>query len=404
MTKLMGMADNLFHFSTRSLWQISESGKRPSLLMVMSLFLLPVLALAEEPVPGEESAQDSPAPVANENIQSAAFQREQALLAEASEESELLWLEVRYPDQEETLRVLSLHMPPRKAEIQGGVLILHDTGQHASWPGTVEILRHQLPDSGWHTLSINLPYPDQPVKPERELPDKQTDRIQLSPAIQANLSKRPARQQDNSTSGESSQQDSAQKETDDASTQNADETSETNKQASSEEAVDINLSDPDSPESESLPYDVRALAHLRAGIDQLAAKGYRNIILVTIGESAKLALDYIKPLASSIKDRGFALIMINAQLNKEFQRDVAASLGKQFQAPVLDLVDSANLQKVAQSEHRIRMAKASKIKAYQQMLLPNIETSLEQKTLLRRIDAWLKKHAPGMSAVSMRSP
>jgi dienelactone hydrolase len=42
---------------------------------------------------------------------------------------------------------------------RGAVIILHDSGQHPSWPFTTEALIDDLPLHGWDTLSIELPPP-----------------------------------------------------------------------------------------------------------------------------------------------------------------------------------------------------------------------------------------------------
>lgn len=39
---------------------------------------------------------------------------------------------------------------------RGGVILLHGLGAHPDWPQMISPLRRQLPDYGWHTLSIHL--------------------------------------------------------------------------------------------------------------------------------------------------------------------------------------------------------------------------------------------------------
>ncbi len=39
----------------------------------------------------------------------------------------------------------------------GGIIILHGIGVHPAWPDVIDPLRMQLPDSGWHTLSLQMP-------------------------------------------------------------------------------------------------------------------------------------------------------------------------------------------------------------------------------------------------------
>ena len=58
----------------------------------------------------------------------------------------------------------------RSRNPQGGVLILHDQGQHSHWPDSAGPLREYLPDYGWTTLSIALPDAPPPTLPARSEP------------------------------------------------------------------------------------------------------------------------------------------------------------------------------------------------------------------------------------------
>ena len=52
--------------------------------------------------------------------------------------------------------VLALWRAETLGRAQGAVVLLHDTGAHADWPGVVGPLRQFLPRHGWHTLSLQL--------------------------------------------------------------------------------------------------------------------------------------------------------------------------------------------------------------------------------------------------------
>lgn len=54
-------------------------------------------------------------------------------------------------------KILSIYTAPTVAKVLGGALILHGSGAHPNWPDVVYPLRTQLPDYGWHTLSIQMP-------------------------------------------------------------------------------------------------------------------------------------------------------------------------------------------------------------------------------------------------------
>ena len=69
--------------------------------------------------------------------------------------SEIVWLKTdsRQP-------VLALHKEPLITKIKGATIILHDIGHQPDWAQVIAPLRNQLPQNGWHTLSIQMPIPD----------------------------------------------------------------------------------------------------------------------------------------------------------------------------------------------------------------------------------------------------
>jgi len=55
------------------------------------------------------------------------------------------------------LKFLSLYTKNNSDIKIGGAIILHGIGVHPNWSNIILPLRSQLPDYGWHTLSIQLP-------------------------------------------------------------------------------------------------------------------------------------------------------------------------------------------------------------------------------------------------------
>jgi hypothetical protein len=47
---------------------------------------------------------------------------------------------------------------------KGGVIILHNRGQHANWADTIKPLRTGLAEKNWHTLSVQMPVLDKQAK------------------------------------------------------------------------------------------------------------------------------------------------------------------------------------------------------------------------------------------------
>lgn len=59
-------------------------------------------------------------------------------------------------------KVLALYRPESRGTAAGGVILLHDLGGHADWPGVIGPLRRALPGHGWATLAVQLPVPAGP--------------------------------------------------------------------------------------------------------------------------------------------------------------------------------------------------------------------------------------------------
>lgn len=52
---------------------------------------------------------------------------------------------------------LALHAEPASGEVKGGVVLIHGIGVHPAWPDVIQPLRVNLPEHGWHTLSLQMP-------------------------------------------------------------------------------------------------------------------------------------------------------------------------------------------------------------------------------------------------------
>ncbi len=375
---------------------------------VLSLMLAPglttQLTVAEE---AESEAASQSSDDAKQTDRVGALNTEQlAQLALAGEarESERVWLEVTYDETGSRHDVLALEQRPRTAQAQGGVLILHDKEQHADWPELIRTLRMGLPDFGWYTLTVNLPYDEVRRVPDRELEPKQFDSVELNADLRQSLANpdRSARAAEKAASSNEGEMEGA--------AQN----SETGAQAQTGDAiqsdaetggnVDIDLADREAKETPALPYRTRAQYHLREAMNHLQSKGYQNIVVIGVRSGADLALEYIKPLAAQIPKQGFALVMVDPVLRFGFQVDLQQAFGKRFQAPVLDIVNSADLEARAEASEREAGARIADIGNYQQIRLVTNEGGMYQETLMRRIRAWMEKYAPGMAAKRLSAP
>ena len=57
----------------------------------------------------------------------------------------------------EDVEFLALYAEPTGDPQKGAVILLHGIGVHPAWPDVIEPLRMELPEYGWHTLSLQMP-------------------------------------------------------------------------------------------------------------------------------------------------------------------------------------------------------------------------------------------------------
>lgn len=316
-------------------------------------------------------------------------------LSEAVPQREQVWLDVSYPEQDSSRRVMGLELLPRTPESQGAVVLLHDKEQHADWPFLIRQLRQSLPDTGWYTFSISLPKDDATHAPKRTRATKQSDEITLNDALRQELTKLPQKAVSSTESETTTQASTA---TDIA------ETTSTNLETdtSEPESVDINLSEAQTQNTPQAPYNERAKAHLEAAMKHVQNKGYQNKVLITIGSSAEIALHYLQPLAAGFEEQGFALVMISPKINETLSFDISTTLGKGFRAPVLEIIDGSNQRQTKAANARQVLARAAQARSYQLLELATIQNDHANKTLLKRVDSWLKTYAPGMTATRFK--
>lgn len=61
-------------------------------------------------------------------------------------------------------KFLSIYMESEAEKPKGAVIIMHGRGYHPNWKDVARPLRIGLPESGWHTLSIQMPVLDKKAK------------------------------------------------------------------------------------------------------------------------------------------------------------------------------------------------------------------------------------------------
>lgn len=370
-----------------------ERANIPSLLSAL-LFLLCSHAIQAEEAPVEPS---NTAPITPEAIEKdtrkatvVTAQYQQQALSDEQRLDEIVWLEPTYPNMDKPARVLALVQKPRTPQAQGAVLIVPDHGQHPDWPALVSPLRRNLPDHGWYTLSLAMPHPSSGIIPERELETKMLESVSLNGQIESAL------QQGART------QAPVEKPADTEASQPSAEPEAALGTETVSDPVDIDLQDKQGSAESRGSYSAWSQANLQAGMSHLQGLGYQNVVLVVIGRSAEQALAWLKPNAQQFSRGGFALVLIAPTFTQSGQGFWSDRLGAGFAAPVLDIVNSADLTRRAEAELRRADAEVAGMRGYQQMRLMTSGDGLAQKSLLRRVQQWMNTYAPGMTATQFQ--
>jgi hypothetical protein len=313
--------------------------------------------------------------------------KQQMALAKTLKAHEIVWLEVSYPDIVDTRKVLAISSPSLIAEKKGAVLLLHDKEQHADWPEVIHPLRKKLPKSGWFTLSVNLPDETRVQIPERSLQVKAFDQVLMSASLKSNLESgaRTRNKPVENEPAESVESDTLKTEI----TAPA--------QSNDEESVDIDLAaEQKRPDLNKIPYAVRSLSHMEKAYEYLQSQNYQNVVVIAYGHSAELAFQYIKDHQTEVNSPGFALVLIEPFLPESYLIDLSEWLGKDFKAPILEIIDRNNMKAVEDAENRKYSVLRTGAKQYRQILLSVSNNDIYDENLTRRVRAWLDASAPGL--------
>lgn len=243
---------------------------------------------------------------------------------------------------------------------RGAVIVLHNSGQHPSWPFTVAALLDDLPLHGWSTLSIELPAPAQDA-------DAAPSGTAAAPAA---------------TPGAPAPATPA------ATTPAAAGTPNTATAAPDSAAVN--------PAS-AAGIEARALARIAAALKFLADRRERNVVLVGFGSGATRAAEAVRRMVADPaiqKTDPIATLVLVAPDNTVHGLEL--DLPKMLPAtelPTLDIVLSSDPQALAEAELRRRAVLHQRQRIYRRLELPPIAPAenAQQALMVRRVRAWLQR-------------
>ncbi len=311
-----------------------------------------------------------------------------------------------------------------RGQSQGGVLILHDNGQHGHWPEIVAPLRESLPAYGWTTLSIELP--EQPeVQPPARTPAEEYNAAQAPEADTSQPGENTAAA--DSSASDATPPSSITEPTDSNGIATAD------KAEAEKEDSAFNAAEPALPRLSELPplpptdqpqtpapaeeininkrYREQMQDRIRQGIRFLNQRGQLNIVVIACGNSANWAADVLlahnqNKTSRSVppsnnggqhkaQERGLALILIDAVDNPLSSVPLKEQM-VQLDLPLLDLISKQSISPAYATQQRAGSMRHQQRLQYQQIEIPAFDLNYDDSNLIvRRVRGWLKTNAAG---------
>lgn len=313
-----------------------------------------------------------------------------------------------------------LYLPHTNSSPQGGILLLHDNGQHGHWPTVTAPLREYLPRYGWNTLAIELPQ-----QPAGELPPRGDYHTTTEPEQQqtAQIDQGDSEQQ-------ADNRDTSADTRDDQDNPIALDSNGISLSSDPDEAQANNPAEPPLPALDSLPpvqqqnqpaedetatdkgpdatqrYQQQMRARVNAAMAYLTSRGQLNLVIIANGNSASWAVDYLlnrqQQKQTDGELQGFALVMVDARQNRNNPLYLDDQL-QQLRIPVLDVLTRQRITSTTAMERRAGAMRRKQRQQYQQLQLDTPQPDQYSQQLQRRVRGWLKSHAAGTELPASKS-
>lgn len=242
---------------------------------------------------------------------------------------------------------------------RGAVIILHDSGQHPSWPFTTAALIDELPLHGWDTLNIELPVPATDISSPADA--AVTPAAQSTPATTPAVANSPA-------AGAVTTAPSAT---------------------------------PPAPAAAAPGSEPRTQARISAAIKYFSEQNQRNIVLIGFGSGAIRAAESLrllaaaKPAAAANTAPITALVMIAPQQKLTGVEMDLPKLLPLTQVPALDLALDSDPMARAEAEARRRAVLQQRTRIYTRVELAPINNTsdAQHSAMVKRVRSWLQVNA-----------
>lgn len=309
-------------------------------------------------------------------------------LAEALPEEQVLWLQGPKFDPDAVMALyLPASLPAGKGSPQGGMLLLHDQGQHPDWPQIIGELRRAMPDKGWHTLSLALLGAPRKSLPQRTMLARTADNFPYVDARSRNPVPRIAPEnadvENNTIPEEGANAEAA-----------VDELSseidiDAGRDADLLAAGEVNAGSGDiTTENTSV---VNNIQRIDLGLQRLQSMDVQVHSVIGVGNGAEQLLSYLlaTPQAAGKMQ---AMVWINAQFTQALLTRVQQEVPGWSAIQVLDIYDSTQPTQKKAAKRRREFARRFHPGRYQSASLPGL-TMLPvnaSQRLVNRIWSWQK--------------
>lgn len=272
----------------------------------------------------------------------------------------------------------ALFLPANTATAQGLVILLPGVGETFDWPNSIGPLRRNLPDAGWHTLSLNLPEPPQAdITAEHFIAEPVAEQFIVQPP--APIAEAPIEAEPAQPIIEEAPDPVAEPE----------EEPVAEEAISEEPEVIAETPVPTAPEPLPTPdYPERISNFIDAAIAYGQSINAAHIILLGQHEGAHWALDY----QASHPASAAATVLISVRESRLASASVENLIDANMQ-PIADFYYKGNAQTESAARRRLNASRRAHLPAYQQISLSADAGihSLEQEQLFRRVKGWLNK-------------
>lgn len=283
----------------------------------------------------------------------------------------------------------ALYLPANQAVAQGVVILLPGVGETFDWPLVTGPLRRNLPNAGWHTLSLNLPEPPpEQLIAEQFIADPVPEQIVLEPPLPVAIepeSIEPAEEADAAEDleeiAEIEEPEESLAELEDFAQERADDT------ATDEDSAALA---PVAVEPIPIPaYPQRINDFIQAAIGYAETLNAKEIILLGHHERAHWVLNYPAAQTSLTPIR---LVLI-APRNSRFVATPYQELIRISSLPIADFYYKGVFTEQQAAQQRLNASRRAALRDYHQVALSanSGSRSVAQEQLFRRVKGWLNK-------------